>query len=522
MKGRALLAGLGAGILFTLPYTSPLLSPDHLLIYHSQRSVRSVAAALLIDVTVLGVVGALAALYLEKPRNRDRHPAWIAIGVCVALIAVVLVTEAFQWPDYHRYLIRAAAVSLTLGIVCRWRWPRLYRGYAHALMALFLLAGLSAIWIVPEFGWLVFAQPHASAGSAASPAAGTARERIVWVLFDELSYDQTFDHRYPGIAMPAFDQLAKSSVVFSDLMPAAYYTELAVPSLFLGSAVTGLKSNMEGVPRLRFAGVKGWRQFDPAATVFGDAQRQGWSTGVAGWYNPYCRTMASVLDSCYAASANLDPGAMSAENSVVQNALLPVEDKLGKFVPIRKPMALARAHRRDYIDVMGHATALLRDENIRFVFIHLPIPHPPGIYDAKSGRLRAGGDYLDNLALSDRTLGEILAILSQTASRNRTTLIVCSDHSWRVPMWRQWAGWTPREQAASKGVFDPRPVLMIHFAGETEGMMVGAPFEEVRLHEILQQMIAGSMHTRAAFAQWLDRSQAPDEDRPSSQALASR
>ena len=37
--------------------------------------------------------------------------------------------------------------------------------------------------------------------------------RIVWLLFDELSYDQAFDHRFPGLAMPAFDQLKSESVV---------------------------------------------------------------------------------------------------------------------------------------------------------------------------------------------------------------------------------------------------------------------------------------------------------------------
>lgn len=522
MRGRIFLAGLGAGILFTLPYTSPLLSPDHLLIYHSQAPVRSVAAALLIDFAVLGVTGALVAAWLGRSRNRDLHPGWILIGAAVALIAVVLVTEAIQQPDRHRYLIRAAAVTSVASVLCRWLWPRLYRGYAHALMALFLLAGISAVWVVPELGWLVFAQPRAEAGSAVTPTAKAGSGRIVWVLFDELSYDQTFDHRYLGIRMPYFDQLAKSSVVFSDLQPAAYYTELAVPSLFLGNEVDGLKSNMEGVPDLRLAGVKGWRKFDPAATVFGDAQRQGWSTGITGWYNPYCRTMARVLNSCYAAPADLDPGAMSAENSVLQNAILPVESKLGKFVPIHKPMALARAHRRDYRDVMGHAEELLRDENIRFVFIHLPIPHPPGIYDAKTGRLRAGGDYLDNLALADRTMGEILAILNQTASARQTRLVVCSDHSWRVPMWRKWAGWTAREEAASKGDFDPRPVLMIRFPGESRGMTVDEPFKEIHLHEILLQMIEGRMSTRAGFAHWLDDSHVPWDGGPLPQALASR
>ena len=58
----------------------------------------------------------------------------------------------------------------------------------------------------------------------------------MWLLFDELSYDQTFEHRFPGLAMPAFDKFKSESVVFSDLKPAGYYTDRVIPALFLGTA----------------------------------------------------------------------------------------------------------------------------------------------------------------------------------------------------------------------------------------------------------------------------------------------
>ena len=58
---------------------------------------------------------------------------------------------------------------------------------------------------------------------------------------------------------------------------------------------------------------------------------------------------------------------------------------------------------------MPQAEALIRDQSISFVFIHLPVPHPPGIYDRSTGRERAGGTYIDNLALADRSLGELMA-----------------------------------------------------------------------------------------------------------------
>ena len=36
--------------------------------------------------------------------------------------------------------------------------------------------------------------------------------------------------------------------------------------------------------------------------------------------------------------------------------------------------------------MMPPAEALIRNHSIGFVFIHLPVPHPPGIYDRTTGR----------------------------------------------------------------------------------------------------------------------------------------
>ena len=39
-----------------------------------------------------------------------------------------------------------------------------------------------------------------------------------------------------------------------------------------------------------------------------------------------------------------------------------------------------QSHKDDYESVLKEATLLIEDENIRFAFIHLPVPHPPGIF----------------------------------------------------------------------------------------------------------------------------------------------
>lgn len=503
MKARTILAGFGAGVFFTLPYTVFLLSPDHLLLYHSHLPLHSVAGAILVDFAILWGIGASLAAYLEKPRAGNLHWAWIGISVLAAVTVAVVVTGILQPLSRDRYAIGAALAALISPLAFRWLWPGIYRGYARALMTMFLLAGFAAVWVLPELGWLAVAPARRAEADPPHRAAKMKQARIVWLLFDELSYDQTFEHRSPSVKMPSFDELERSSVVFSDLQPVAYVTQLAIPSFFLGERAVDLESNMEGIPRFRLAGKKGWHDFDAENTIFGAARKLGWSTGAVGWYNPACRILEGALDYCYTVANDLELGGMSSKNSVLQNVMLPIQSRLARVVPVRKPPTPSGEHEIAFRAIMRRARFLLADENIRFVFIHLPIPHPPGIYDRKTGKLRAGGDYLDNLALSDRTLGELLRILSQTASAKRTTLVVCSDHSWRVPMWKGYGMMDAEETAASGGVFDPRPVLMIRFPKQPSGIMISAPVSELRLHGILLNMLRGQMTTQTDLVDWL-------------------
>jgi membrane-anchored protein YejM (alkaline phosphatase superfamily) len=88
-------------------------------------------------------------------------------------------------------------------------------------------------------------------------------------------------------------------------------------------------------------------------------------------------------------------------------------------------------------------------------------------------------------------LGELLNSLNATSSAAETTVILCSDHSWRIPLWRSTPQWSKEEEAASHGFFDKRPVLMIHFPGQTRERDITVPFEEIRIHDIIERMLRG-------------------------------
>jgi hypothetical protein len=223
------------------------------------------------------------------------------------------------------------------------------------------------------------------------------------------------------------------------------------------------------------------------ATLFSNAQRLGWTTGVAGWYNPYCRLLAGTLNYCFWRMGDGQSDGALPEHSALQNAVAPLIETMRGLE--HGPRFAQEKHAQDLAAVMPQAEALLRDLSIGFVFIHLPVPHPPSIYDRT--HQHSSGSYIDNLALADRSLAELMTTLDATRSAAKTTVIVCSDHSWRVLMWRQTAGWTTEDETASQGRFDPRPVLMIRFPGQQVGHLVTAPFDALRIHEIIEHMLRG-------------------------------
>ena len=114
---------------------------------------------------------------------------------------------------------------------------------------------------------------------------------------------------------------------------------------------------------------------------------------------------------------------------------------------------------------MGRTHALIENDQVRFVFLHLPVPHPPGIYDRQRHMLRPGGTYLDNMVLADDSLGTLLQEIDATPSASQTTVIVSSDHP-GASLYGDMLFWSDEEERASGGRFDDRPVLLIHFPGQ--------------------------------------------------------
>ena len=517
MKTRNALEGIGAAFLILLPYYSKFLLPSNLVLYHLQLPVTNIIGGLLVDIFVYSILamGFLVAIRCLSPgiqRVADAMFAGLMLWVIVDFAILIVINQGHPIENWGKVWWRSVIAVPLLSGALAYFLPCLCSPAVRAIRLVVAGFAFSSVWITPHLIRLMLAHQPANSIALAQMFSSSDRDpgrRIIWILFDELSYDQTFDHQVSGIRLPNFDRLHKESVSFSDLKPTGYQTDLIIPSLFLGQRINRIRSTIHGGLLYLDESQHRWRDYNPNATLFGLAQRNGWSPGIDGWVVPLCRILAPVLSACSWEPISVLPKEefdASEEKSVLANALiLPNRFLIALTNKTTTPADshIADAHIQDYRDIMAHAQTLIDDGQARFIFLHLPLPHPPGIYDRTHHVLGPGGTYLDNLVLADKTLGLLMQDIDATPSAGQTTVIVSSDHSWRVPLWRHAEHWSDEEEHASGGRFDDRPVLLIHFPGQKNGDDIDAALPELLEHDFIVDMLRGQMNSPENMASFL-------------------
>jgi Sulfatase len=511
LRVRSFFEGAGIAILVLASYIWPELSPYHLVFYHDPNPSWTIPAGYAIDLVVACVFFAVLLTLLDYYRPEQSSPLWAALLALLveetASFAVFLLSfyrVEILWTTAYREVVFFTAAILAL--LVSYFFPQVLRKSVRAARMGLMIFGCSIFWMLPQLTITAIRVrgPVLQAFSKTVQQPSPTHERVVWILMDELSYDQVYEHRQPDLKLPHFDALRSDSVVFSDLQPEGYYTERIVPALFLGRTLNNVRSSLRKDLEVHDAATSEWRPFNQQATIFGEAKRSGWTTGVAGWYNPYCHILRNVLDSCYWQSNEFVGMPVGMEPTLAGVAAYPFEWQTSRTEAAGSGLA-TETHTEDFKNLLTASDDLIKDEAIDFVFLHLPVPHPHGIYNRRTNRLDTAGTYLDNLVLTDWTLGNLLTEIEGTTAASRTILIVSSDHSWRVRMWRYNHGWTREEQRATAGRFDPRPFLLIHFPGGNAGEMRGEDFPALGIHDILEAMLKGEIDSQGDLDQWMSR-----------------
>ena len=196
-----------------------------------------------------------------------------------------------------------AAGTILLLAVLGWTRPKFTQPLVRATCVGLMSFAFCTLWLVPQLIYLSFSKPSTPVQSLRH-SQPLNNQRIVWILFDELSYDLVFDHTLAGQEFPNFNKLRAQSTSFSKLSPIGLFTDRIVLSLFAGRPITVLRSTLDGSVSYLDESSHRWSAYDPENSLFGLAHTDGWNTGVAGWYNPYCRIFGSRVGFVFMAARN--------------------------------------------------------------------------------------------------------------------------------------------------------------------------------------------------------------------------
>lgn len=514
MKARDWLEGVGAALLLLFSYYVAFFHPRNHDLYHHGIPVAHLIGGVLIDLIAVSLlVAVLLVLIRHLPSSAQR----VAEAVFAGVIAWIVIDHAFKilfrllypvanWEN--RWDQSALAIPLLMAALALFV-PRFSAPAVRAIRFFLVTLSFSALWIVPQLVRVGLARPAIQPVAfhpQSQPGPGLPNRRIIWILFDEFSYHQAFDHPAGGVALPNFERLRASAVSFSSLTPAGYDTDRIIPSLFMNKRFDHFRSTLSGQLWYQDLASQSWVAYEAAGTVFGQAQRGGWNPAIDGWYNPYCQFLAPVLSACHWSPGVTLPmesyGASEEKSSLADAQALPMQVIADVSNRATTPRDL---HIAAYQNLMAHTKSLIDDQRFRFIYIHLPVPHPPGIYDRRRHALCRCGSYLDNLVLADDSLDILMKQIAASSSADQTTVIVTSDHSWRILIYRDWPDWTAEEELASGGRFDDRPILLVHFPGQQSGEEVHAVLPEMLEHDMIAAMLEGQINSAGDLVGWSSR-----------------
>jgi membrane-anchored protein YejM (alkaline phosphatase superfamily) len=157
-----------------------------------------------------------------------------------------------------------------------------------------------------------------------------------------------------------------------------------------------------------------------------------------------------------------------------------------------------------YLELAQQGDDLLEDRSATFVLIHIPIPHPVGIYNRATGQLSTDAtSYVDNLAITDLYLAHLRSELEARGEWDSTTVVVMGDHGWRTQIWKE-KEWSATDEAASHGArFDTRPGYIVKLPNQREGARIDEPFHALQTRALFDALMSEQIRTAPDLDAWV-------------------
>ena len=516
-----LLAAVALGVSSTvfLDGLAQLTSPTHRLIYHFSGKPSAIFFPAIADVLLLAAACLAAFLWVREGTKLHRS-LWSLVLCFCPWVLTKNISVILGVRESHRTSIAIFAVCgtslLLLTFVRSEAADRTFAQVHEFGMTVLAAVGVVGAIALLEMTWFAVKARHLNdqtiTATLTRQSNATPHGRILWIVLDELAYRQLYEDRLPGLQLPAFDRFRAESTDFSNVQPAGIQTEIAIPALMTGDAVDQIQTGSDGT--LSIHDVHGWRAFDQHNTVFADADALGYRTSIVGWFNPYCRILPAVLNSCYWVNYSIAEG-FTSDRNIVPNMLHPFVYLAAKTFPFqdlgKKTLPLDRReegeeHIREFVELNQTSDAALTDARNDFLFLHIPVPHPGGIWDRQTDQFAIDHScYVDNLALADAYLNHVQRLLEASGQWDSTTIVIMGDHAWRTKqIWDGSPGWNSDDQIASDGGrYDSRPAYLVKLPHQRTGVTVETSFAAVRTRSLFDQLLSGRITTPTQLQQWV-------------------
>ena len=311
--------------------------------------------------------------------------------------------------------------------------------------------------------------------------------RVIWIIFDEWDEAATFLHRPQGITLRNIDEFSKTALMASNAYPPGGNTEISIPSLLIGEYLLEVKPQGFGKLLLRTIPDHRLRDFRDTDNLFTSFSKLHGGLAVAGWFHPYAQLVPPGRD--IAVLSEPVPQLQGFRGVGILDSMY--MQARYSFAPFKAETACLGSFSRIHRFALG----AVGDPNVRLLYLHYNIPHFPGIYDPTSAQLSlrfesADKSYYDNLQLVDRVIGEILARLDASGLRERTAVILSSDH------WR-------RDSKLVEGLRDHRIPFMVQLPGERTALVFEPRFNTVHTLQLIRGIMNGALDGQSSVTNFL-------------------
>ncbi len=360
----------------------------------------------------------------------------VFLGVLVfpinfARMALHIDSSTIYWLQDNAWSTIPIAAVIGLGVIYLLSF-RLALATKFVALALFILAPFvlitvgNAAWKMSVLSGAKAQIPDEIQREAVSDTIAP-KQRVIWLIFDELDLRLAFLDRPPGIELPELQRFRNESIFATNAKSPSKSTGEAIPSYLFGQHVreNGAISASELGFHLDTDKQKVPFSWNDKSTVISKARQLGATTAIMGIYHPYCRVF--YPDYSYCSWHGINTYTTQATNSVAQE----MYSQLTGITPVFRRINGIRT----YEHFMERAPQVVANPTYEFIYIHAPVPHGPDIYDEHTGELTlfntSKTGYFGNLILADRLFGKLRRSLEQAGLWDSSTIFLTADHEWR-------------------------------------------------------------------------------------------